>query len=216
MAHALTLLTNFDGVTFFPRGQHLHHFGSSRLSRIGKSHDCLTGGIEPRARRPHGLIAGVGKPTIRTILVPRWATIALLVLLSLGMAALIAMLSGRAYLRQQLTIREAVSLIHRYDRGALSNDALLATAAPGIADILFFMPWGALAFLAFDGGETHRFRTYLLTLAVGVTFALGLVAWQSALPKPVTGWEDAGWSTLGCLAGAVIGHLRKRLQIRFD
>jgi hypothetical protein len=158
----------------------------------------------------------VGKSTIRTILVPRWVTIILLVLLSGGMAALIAMLSGRAYLRQQLTIPEIVSLIHRYDRGVLSNDAILATAAPGIADMLFFLPWGALAFLAFDGGETHRFRTYLLTLAVGVTFALGLVAWQSALPTRVTGWEDAGWNMLGCLAGAVLGHLRKRLRVRFD
>jgi glycopeptide antibiotics resistance protein len=158
----------------------------------------------------------VGNPTIRTILVPRWVTIALLVLLSIGMTVLIAMLSGRAYVRPRLTIPELVSLIHRYDQGALSNDALLATAAPGIADILFFIPWGTLAFLAFDGGEQHRLRTYLLTLAVGAAFALGLVAWQSALPTRVTGWEDAGWNTLGCLAGAVGGHLRKRLRIRFD
>ncbi|HEV7485970.1 MAG TPA: hypothetical protein VGQ65_09830 [Thermoanaerobaculia bacterium] len=158
----------------------------------------------------------MGKQTIRTILVPRWLTIVLLILLSAGMAGLIAMLSGRAYLRQGLTIPDIVALVHRYDRGALSNDALLATAAPGIADILFFMPWGALAFLAFDGGEGHRLRTYLLTLAVGVTFALGLVAWQSALPTRVTGWEDAGWNTFGCLAGAVAGHLRKRLRVRFD
>ena len=163
-----------------------------------------------------GLIAGVGKATIRTILIPRWVTVALLVVLSVAMAALIAMLSGRAYQKRQLTIPEVVSLIHRYDRGAVSNDAILATAAPGIADILFFMPWGALAFLSLDGGEGHRLRTYLLTLAVGLTFALGLVAWQSALPTRVTGWEDAGWNTFGCLAGAVAGHLRKRLRVRFD
>ena len=158
----------------------------------------------------------MGKRSIRTILVPRWATIVLLVLLSISMAGLIAMLSGRAYLRQRLTIREIIALVHRYDQGALSNDALLATAAPAIADVLFFMPWGALAFLAFDGGEGHRLRTYLLTLAVGLTFALGLVAWQSQLPTRVTGWEDAGWNTFGCLAGAIAGHLRKRLRVRFD
>jgi hypothetical protein len=158
----------------------------------------------------------MGKRSIRTILVPRWATVVMLVLLSLAMAALIARLSGRAYLRQRLTIPEVIALVHRYDQGALSNDAVLATAATGIADILFFMPWGALAFLAFDGGEGHRLRTYLLTLAVGLTFALGLVAWQSALPTRVTGWEDAGWNTFGCLAGAIAGHLRKRLRIRFD
>jgi hypothetical protein len=158
----------------------------------------------------------MAKRTIQTILVPRWATVVLLILLSAAMAGLIAMLSGRAYLRQRLTIPELVALVHRYDQGALSNDALLATAAPGIADILFFMPWGALAFLAFDGGDGHRFRTYLLTFAVGLTFALGLVAWQSALPTRVTGWEDAGWNTFGCMAGAVAGHLRKRLRVRFD
>jgi hypothetical protein len=158
----------------------------------------------------------MGKRTIRTILVPRWVTVGLLILLSAGMAGLIAMLSGRAYLRQGLTTPEIIALMHRYDRGALSNDALLATAAPGIADILFFMPWGALAFLAFDSGEGYRLRTYLLTLAVGLTFALELMTWQSALPTRVTGWEDAGWNTFGCLAGAVAGHLRKRLRVRFD
>lgn len=158
----------------------------------------------------------MGKQTIRTILVPRWVTVALLILLSAAMAGLIAMLSGRAYLRQGLTVPEVVALAQRYDRGALSNDALLATAAPGIADILFFMPWGALAFFVFDGGEGHRLRTYLLTLAMGLTFALSLVAWQSSLPTRVTGWEDAGWNTFGCLAGAVAGHLRKRLRVRFD
>lgn len=158
----------------------------------------------------------MGKQTIRTFTVPRGVTIALLAVVSIAMTALIAFLSGRAYLRQQLTIPDIVSLIHRYDAGTVSNDALLATAAPYIADILFFMPWGALAFLAFDGGEEHRLRTYLLTLAVGVTFALGLVAWQSVLPTRVTGWEDAGWNMLGCLAGAVCGHLRKSVRVRFE
>ena len=156
------------------------------------------------------------KETIRTVTVPRGVTITLLVALSVGMTMLIAGLSGRAYLGARLTVPEVVSLIHRYDAGTVSNDALLATAAPGIADMLFFVPWGALAFLAFDGGEQHRLRTYLLTLAVGATFALGLVTWQSTLPTRVTGWDDAAWNTLGCLTGAVAGHLRKRVRVRFD
>lgn len=158
----------------------------------------------------------MGNETIRNVTVPRGVTITLLIALSAGMAALIAGLSGRAYLGARLTIPEVVSLIHRYDAGTVSNDALLATAAPGIADMLFFMPWGVLAFLSFDGGEEHRIRTYLLTLVVGVTFALGLVTWQSALPTRVTGWDDAGWNMLGCLTGAVAGHLRKRVRVRFD
>jgi len=158
----------------------------------------------------------MGKSTIRTVTVPRAVTVILLIIVSAAMFLLIASLSGRAYLGVRLTMPEVVSLMHRYDEGAISNDALLATAAPGIADLLFFLPWGALAFLAFDGGEAHRLRTYLVTLAVGVTFALGLMAWQSRLPTRVTGWDDAGWNTLGCLFGALAGHLRKRVRIRFD
>lgn len=158
----------------------------------------------------------MGKSTIRTVTVPRAITVILLIVLSAAMSLLIASLSGRAYLGVRLTMPEVVSLMHRYDEGAISNDALLATAAPGIADLLFFLPWGALAFLAFDGGEAHRLRTYLVTLAVGVTFALGLMAWQSRLPTRVTGWDDAGWNTLGCVFGALAGHLRKRVRIRFD
>lgn len=158
----------------------------------------------------------MGKESVRIVLVPRWATSILLAVLSLAMAGLIFSLSGRAYLGARLTVHEIVSLIHRYDQGGMSNDALLATAAPAIADIFFFLPWGALGFFAFDGGEGHRLRTYLLTLAVGVTFALGLVAWQSTLPTRVTGWGDAGWNAAGCLGGAIAGHLRKRLRIRFD
>jgi hypothetical protein len=158
----------------------------------------------------------MGNPAIRTVTVPRLATIAVLVALSVAMVALIASLSGRTYAGVRLTIPELLSLIHRYDEGAVSNDALLATAAPGIADVLFFVPWGAVAFLSFDFGEQRRLRTYLLTLAVGLTFALGLVMWQSRLPTRVTGWDDAGWNALGCLFGAVAGHLRKGLRIRFE
>jgi glycopeptide antibiotics resistance protein len=158
----------------------------------------------------------MGKSSIRTVTVPRAVRVILLIVVSAAMSLLIASLSGRAYLGVRLTMPELVSLMHRYDEGAISNDALLATAAPGIADLLFFLPWGALAFLAFDGGEEHRLRTYLVTLAMGVTFALGLMAWQSRLPTRVTGWDDAGWNTLGCLLGALAGHIRKRVRIRFD
>jgi VanZ family protein len=158
----------------------------------------------------------VGNPTTHTIRVPRWVTIALLLILSAAMAMVVVSLAGHAYERERLTAAQTLSMIRRYDRGSMSNSAVLATIAPAIADILFFLPWGALAFLSFDGGEQHRLRTYLVTVAVGVTFALGLVAWQSALPTRVTGWNDAAWQIAGCIAGAVLGHLRKRVRLRFE
>lgn len=137
----------------------------------------------------------MGKPVTHVVHVPRWITVALLVAVSAAMVALIASLSGRAYLREPTR---------------------LSSVAAVVADILFFVPWGALAFLSFDGGEARRPRTYIVTMAVGLTFALGLAAWQSALPTRVTGWYDVVWQGVGCFAGAVAGHLRKRVRLRFE
>ena len=154
----------------------------------------------------------MGKPGTRVVLVPRWATVSLLVLVSAAMALLILELSGRAYLHERTSIVEVLSLVRRYDR--LTPTAFIAAIAPVIANVLFFVPWGALAFFAFD--RARRAATYALTLAVGVAFACLLVAWQSALPTRVTGWNDAAWNTVGCAVGAMAAHLRKRLRIRFE
>jgi VanZ family protein len=154
----------------------------------------------------------MGKPGTRVVLVPRWATVLLLVLVSAAMALLILELSGRAYLHERTSIVEVLSLVRRYDR--LTPTAFIAGIAPVIANVLFFVPWGALAFFAFD--SARRAATYALTLAVGVAFACLLVAWQSALPTRITGWNDAAWNTVGCAVGAMAAHLRKQLRIRFE
>ncbi len=154
----------------------------------------------------------MGKAQVHVVLVPRWLTVALLLLVSIAMAALILELSGRAYLHERTSVVEVLTLVRRYDR--LTPTAFIAAIAPVVTNILFFVPWGVLAFLAFD--SRRRALTYVLTLAVGVAFACLLVAWQSALPTRITGWNDAGWNTVGCAAGAVAAHLRKQLRIRFE
>jgi glycopeptide antibiotics resistance protein len=154
----------------------------------------------------------MGKSEIHVILVPRWITVALLLGVSAGMVLLLAALSGRAYLHERTSVVEVLSLVRRYDR--LTPTAFIAAIAPVITNILFFVPWGALAFLAFD--RRRRAATYALTIAVGVAFACALVAWQSALPTRITGWNDAAWNTVGCAAGAMGAHLRKQLRIRFE
>ena len=154
----------------------------------------------------------MGKAETRVILVPRWASVAMLVAVSAAMALLILELSGRAYWRERTSVVEVLSLVRRYD--ALTPTAFIAAIAPVITNILFFVPWGVLAFFAFD--RRSRAATYALTLAVGVAFACVLVAWQSALPTRITGWNDAAWNTVGCAVGAVGAHLRKQLRIRFE
>ena len=158
----------------------------------------------------------VGRSEIKTVLVPRAVTVVLLLLATAFIALSVYWLSGRATMHDRVTFGELLSLVRRYDRGAIDNSALLAGMAPAIADLLLFVPWGALAFLAFDRGESRRAATYALTIAVGVAFALALVAWQERLPTRVTGWYDALWNCAGCIAGAILGDLRKRVRIRFE
>ena len=55
----------------------------------------------------------MGKPGTRVVLVPRWATVSLLVLVSAAMALLILELSGRAYLHERTSIVETIGRIKR-------------------------------------------------------------------------------------------------------
>jgi hypothetical protein len=157
----------------------------------------------------------VGKAEIKTVVVPRAVTVALLIVITILIALSVYFLSGRARMHDRFSLGEILSLVRRYDRGAVDSSALLATIAPAVADLLVFVPWGAVAFLAFDRGPSRRAATYALTIAVGVAFALALVAWQNRLPTRVTGWYDALWNCAGCVAGAILGDLRKRVRVRF-
>ena len=153
---------------------------------------------------------------LHVIRVPRPVTAVLLILVSVAMLVLIWFLSGKAVYREASSPVHLVRALLRYDRTGAARANVLASAAPGIAAVLLFVPWGMLAFLAFDGVRGSRATTYALTLAVGVTFALGVSAWQEWLPTRITGWLDVFWNVLGAMTGAVLGHLRKRVWIRFE
>lgn len=133
----------------------------------------------------------MGKREVRIVLVPKWATGTLLVLVSAAMIALVAALSGRAY-ASKLSIRE-----------------LLANA-------LLFMPWGFLTFMVLDRRTRPRSRTYLLTLIGGILFAAGVALWQSFLPTRVMTYADSLANVAGAFLGASLAHLRKRVHMRFD
>ena len=157
----------------------------------------------------------MGKKEIRVVRVRRWITILLWVMLSAAMAVAIYFLSGHAY-RRESSFSDITAMLRRYDQGPPSSSAILAIIAPAIGDILFFLPWGALAFLSLDGPTRSRKSIYAATVALGVAFALGLTAWQTVLPTRVTGFIDCLWGAVGCGAGAALGHARKRVRVRFD
>jgi len=175
------------------------------------------GGTQDSALRTQDYDYPVGKSEIKTVIVPRAVTVALLVLITATIALSVYLLSGRATMHgRRFGFGELLALVRRYDAGAAGNVVVLSDIAPAAADVLLFIPWGVVAFLAFDRGESRRASTYALTLIVGVAFALALVEWQNRLPTRVTGWYDALWNCAGCAAGAILGDLRKRVRIRFQ
>ena len=152
----------------------------------------------------------MGKAEVRVVVVPRMVTVALLLLVSIGITLLIQFLSGRAYVHDRPRLIEILS------RGVVSRDAFLAALMPPIANALLFSPWGFLAFLAIDREGRTRFRAYLATLVGAILFAAALVGWQYLLPTRVTGWFDIIANGAGAFCGALVGDLRRRVRVRFE
>src|SRR5207247_1634373 len=89
----------------------------------------------------------------------RQATAALLLIVSAAMAASIYSLSGRAYVQERASILDLAWLLRHGDQPT----SILAILAPAAVDVLFFLPWGALTFLAIDRENIPRRLTYLAT-----------------------------------------------------
>ncbi len=153
----------------------------------------------------------MGKRQVRVVVVRKPATFALLVLTSAAMAALLFYLSGRAYAGQADPLREMLTRAL-----SLPRDRFLAFLMPVLANVLMFVPWGFLAFLLFDRAGRSRVRSYGLVCALGLVFAAGMHVWQQFLPTLVLTPSDLAANALGALGGAAVGHMRKRVHVRFD
>ena len=156
----------------------------------------------------------MGKREVRVVVIRKWMTVALLLLVSAGMASLIYFLSGKAYARETHPALEMLLRVIRRDDP--SRDVFLAAMMPVIANALLFIPFGFLTFIALDSPDRKRSRTYWLTIGLGVTFAAAMQIWQYALPTRVISPVDMIANAMGTFTGAIGGHLRKRVHIRFD
>ncbi|HUP48101.1 MAG TPA: VanZ family protein [Thermoanaerobaculia bacterium] len=156
----------------------------------------------------------MGKREVRVVVVPKRVTALLLVLVSAAMVALLYFLSGKAYVLDSHPAAEVVRRLLRRDDP--SRTAILVALMPVIANALFFVPWGFLMFIVLDAPRRPRRRTYLITVVAAATFATGMELWQIFLPTRVTSAVDAAANTLGALAGAMAGHLRKEINVRFE
>ena len=158
----------------------------------------------------------MGRRQVHIVRVRLPVTLALLALTTIAIASLIYFLSGKAYAAETHPIREILARLLGSGRGPVSRDAVLAFLMPVLANIMLFVPWGFLAFVALDGRMRSRRWTYSATIAGAVLFAAGLLLWQQTLPTRVTSWPDTLANGLGALAGAALGHARKGVHMRFD
>lgn len=158
----------------------------------------------------------MGKRRVHVIVVPKTVTVALLVVTAAAMAAFLYFLSGKAYAAETHPIRELFSRLLGSGRGPVSRDALLAFLMPVIANILWFMPFGFLTFLALDVPSRPRKVTYAITIVAALVFAAALIVWQQVLPTRVTALPDSLANAVGALTGAALGHARKGVRVRFE
>ena len=82
-------------------------------------------------------------------------------------------------------------------------------------NVLLFVPWGFLLFIALYTVNRPTMQTYVLTVLLGFTFTCAIEGWQYFLPDRVADINDIIWNTTGALLGAILGHLRERLRFEF-
>ena len=158
----------------------------------------------------------MGRRQVHIIRVRPPVTIALLALVTAALIALIWFLSGKAYAAETHPMRELLARLLGSGSGPVSRDAVLAFLMPVLGNILLFVPWGFLMFLALDGRTRTRKVAYFATVIGAVIFATAMVLWQATLPTRVTSLPDTIANALGALAGAALGHARKTVHVQFD
>lgn len=158
----------------------------------------------------------MGKRHVHVIAVRKPAIYALLAVVTASMALLLFVLSGRAYAADRHPLLDLTARFLGGTAVPISRDALLAFLMPVIANIILFVPWGFLAFVALDSPQRPRRTTYLLTIIGALAVAGALAVWQEFLPTRVTSLPDALANAAGALAGAALGHGRKTVRVRFD
>lgn len=158
----------------------------------------------------------MGKRQVRVVVVRKWVTAAMLVVTMASMAALLYLLSGKAYVADTHPVRDLLARLLGSGRGAVPRDAVLAILMPITANILLFVPFGFFTFIVLDTPSRPRKVTYALTIVSAIVLAVALYLWQQFLPTRVTRLPDALSNGVGALAGAALGHARKVVRVRFD
>lgn len=154
-------------------------------------------------------------PTI--VVIRRPFTVMLLIIVTIGIGAITIGTSGRNYSSlDPMPFEDLRHIAHRLQHATVSTRILALTLLPVVANILLFVPWGFLMFIALYTVERPTVQTYVLTMLLGITLTCVIEGWQYFMPSRVADVNDIIWNTTGTLAGAIAGHLRERVRFEFD
>jgi len=154
--------------------------------------------------------------TQTTIVIRRPITVVLLLCVTAAIVAVTLGMSGRTYSGlDPIPFEDVRHLANRIEHHPVSMRVISLIIVPIIMNVLLFVPFGFLLFIALYTVERPTIQTYVLTVFLGVTFSCFIEAWQYFLPDRVADINDIIWNTVGVAIGAVLGHLRERVRFEF-
>jgi glycopeptide antibiotics resistance protein len=153
----------------------------------------------------------------REVVIKRPVTILLLIVVTLSIIAITVWMAGKSYENfDPIPFDDVRYLIRRVADRPISTHILAVLVVPMIANVLLFLPWGFLTFIALYTVDRPTLQTYVLTILLGFSFSLGIEGWQYFLPSRVADINDVIWNTTGAVLGAFLGHLRLRVRFEFQ
>ena len=153
----------------------------------------------------------------RDITIRKPLTVVMLVLVTGAIVAITVWMSGKSYSNlDPIPFDDIRYLIRRLAARPISTHILAVLVVPMIANVLLFVPWGFLTFIALYTIDRPTLQTYVLTVLLGLSFTLGVEGWQYFLPSRVADINDVIWNTTGVFLGALLGHARLRVRFEFD
>jgi glycopeptide antibiotics resistance protein len=152
-----------------------------------------------------------------TIVIRKVVTVLLLLAVTAVICATTLWASGKSYAKiDPIPFEDVRQMAHRLQHSTVSTRVLAIVFVPIIANILLFVPWGFLMFIALYSVDRPTVQTYVLTLLLGLTLTCAIEAWQYFLPSRVADVNDIIYNTTGAFLGAIVGHLRQRVRFEFD
>src|SRR4029077_10969861 len=113
------------------------------------------------------------------ITIRRPVTIVLLLAVTILIGLLTLWMSGKSYSKvDPIPFEDIRHLSHRIARRPVSTHILAVIVVPIIANVLLFLPWGFLMFIALYTEKRPTLQTYVLTILLGFTFTCLIEGWQ--------------------------------------